>query len=67
MNSCAQTKEYRQSKISRAYLQALFCDETVKYNIGANISGYVGTNAEPLCVEFCNFMQRHVLVNYVTS
>jgi hypothetical protein len=27
--------------------------------------GYVGTHAEPLCVEFCNFMQCHIFVNFV--
>jgi hypothetical protein len=27
----------------------------------------VGTNAEPLCVEFCNFVQCYIFVNYLTS
>jgi hypothetical protein len=28
--------------------------------------GYVVTNAEPLCVEFCNFVQYQTFVNYLT-
>jgi hypothetical protein len=27
---------------------------------------YVGTNTEPFCVEFSNFVQCHIFVNYVT-
>jgi len=27
--------------------------------------GYVGTNAEQLCAEFCNFVQCHAFVNYL--
>jgi hypothetical protein len=40
-------------------------DEIFKYSDGANLWGYVGTNAEPLCVEFCNFVQCYILVNYL--
>jgi hypothetical protein len=28
------------------------------------ILGYVGTNTEPLCVGFCNFVQCHTFVDY---
>jgi hypothetical protein len=28
--------------------------EAFKYGDGVKFLGYVGTNAEPLCVEFCN-------------
>jgi hypothetical protein len=31
-----------------------------------NFQVNVGTNAEPLCVEFCNFVQCHIFVNYIT-
>jgi hypothetical protein len=31
-------------------------DEAFKYGDGANLLGYVGINAETLCVEFCNFV-----------
>jgi hypothetical protein len=40
-------------------------DAVFKYDDGAKFWG-VGINAEPLCVEFCNFVQCHVFVNYLT-
>jgi hypothetical protein len=33
---------------------------------GATFWGSVGIHAEPLCVEFCNFVQCHIFVNSVT-
>jgi hypothetical protein len=36
-----------------------------KYGDGANFWCYVETNAEPLCVEFCNFAQCYIFVNYL--
>jgi hypothetical protein len=30
---------------------------------GSKFWGYVGTNAEALCVEFCNFVHCHTFVN----
>jgi hypothetical protein len=44
-----------------------FFHEAIKYGNGMKFGGYVGTNAEPLCVEFCNFVQCHIFVNYLTS
>jgi hypothetical protein len=41
-------------------------DAVFKYDDGANFLGYVGINAEQLCVEFCNFVQCHIFVNYLT-
>jgi hypothetical protein len=41
-------------------------DETVNYGDGSECWGYAGTNAEPLCAEFCNFVQCHIFVNYLT-
>jgi len=41
-------------------------DEAFKYGDGAKFWGYVGTNTEPLCVQFCNFVQCHIFVNYLT-
>jgi hypothetical protein len=32
---------------------------------GLEFSGYVGTNAEILYGEFCNFVQCHSFVNYL--
>jgi hypothetical protein len=31
--------------------------EALKYCDGSTYSDYVGTNAEPLYIEFCNFVQ----------
>jgi hypothetical protein len=33
---------------------------------GAKFWGYIVINAEPLCVEFCNFVQCHIFVNYIS-
>jgi hypothetical protein len=41
-------------------------DAVFKYGDGAKFSGYVGINAEPLCVGFCNFVKCHNFVNYLT-
>jgi hypothetical protein len=37
-----------------------FLDGAFEYGGSFKFRGYVGTNAEPLCVEFCNF------VNYLS-
>jgi hypothetical protein len=42
-------------------------DTVFKYDDGEKFWGYVGINAEPLCIEFCNFVQCHIFVNYLTS
>jgi hypothetical protein len=41
-------------------------DEVFKYGDDAKIWDYSGTNAEPLCPEFCNFVRCHIFVNYLT-
>jgi hypothetical protein len=69
MNRCTLTNELWCSKRSWTYLQVLFellfcLTQFFKYGDGANFWGYVGINAEPLCVEFCNFVQCHIFVNY---
>jgi hypothetical protein len=38
-------------------------DEAFKHGDGAKFWGYVETNAEPLRVEFCNFV--HTVVKYL--
>jgi hypothetical protein len=35
-------------------------DAVFKYDDGVKFWGYVGINAEPLCVELCNFVQCHI-------
>jgi hypothetical protein len=42
-------------------------DQAFKYGDGKKFLGYLGTNAEPLCVDFWNFLKCHVLVNCLTS
>jgi hypothetical protein len=37
-----------------------------KYGDGAKFWGYIVINSEQLCVEFCNFVQCHILVKYLT-
>jgi hypothetical protein len=39
-------------------------DEASKYGDGAKFWGYVGTEAESVCVEFCNFAPCNTFVNY---
>jgi hypothetical protein len=51
--------------ISFIWIIILF-DAVFKYDDGAKFWGYVRINAEPLCVEFCNFVQCHIFVNYLT-
>jgi hypothetical protein len=51
--------------ISFIWIIILF-DAVFKYGDGAKFWGYVRINAEVLCVEFCNFVQCHISVNYLT-
>jgi hypothetical protein len=41
-------------------------DRAFEYGSSSKFWGYVGTNTEHLCVEFCSFVQCHTLVNYVS-
>jgi hypothetical protein len=38
-----------------------FIDKAFIYGNSAKSWGYIGTNAEALCAEFCNFVQCHTL------
>jgi hypothetical protein len=51
--------------ISFIWIIILF-DAVFKYGDGEKFWGYVRINAEPLYVEFCNFLQCHIFVNYLT-
>jgi hypothetical protein len=59
-----------QSKImdipSRFILIIIFCDGAFEYGCGSKFGGYVGTDAEPPCVEFCNFEQCSSFVKYLS-
>jgi hypothetical protein len=45
----------------KLYLNKFLFDTIFKYGDGAIFSGYVGTNSEPLCVDFCIFLECHIL------
>jgi hypothetical protein len=44
----------------------ILIDRAFKYGYGAIFWGYVGRNYESPCVEFCNFVQCYMFVNYLT-
>jgi hypothetical protein len=41
-------------------------DEAFKCGHGVRVWGNVGTNTKPLCVEFCNFVQRHIFLSLLS-
>jgi hypothetical protein len=41
-------------------------DANFNYGDGSKFWGYVVMKAEQLCVEFCNFVQCHIFVNYLS-
>jgi hypothetical protein len=43
-----------------------YVDYAFKYGDGVKFWGYVEKTAESLSVEFCNFLQRSLFINYVT-
>jgi hypothetical protein len=43
----------------------VFFEEDFDYDSSLKFWGFVWTNAEPLCVEFCNFVQWHTFVHYL--
>jgi hypothetical protein len=45
----------------------IFSHGAFEYGVGSKFRGYVESNAEPLCVEFCTFMQYHAFVNYFVT
>jgi hypothetical protein len=53
--------------IPTSFIWIILFDTVFKYDNGAKFLGYVGINTEPLCVEFCNFVQWNIFVNYLTS
>jgi hypothetical protein len=58
-------KEIMDIPTSFIWIVVLF-DTVFKYGDGKKFWGYVVINAEQPCVEFCNFVQCHILVNYLT-
>jgi hypothetical protein len=49
-----------------SFLIIILFDAVFKYDVGAKFWGYVGINTEPLCAEFCNFVQCRIFLNYLT-
>jgi hypothetical protein len=39
-------------------------DEGFEYDDGAKFRGFIATNNEPLCIELCNSVQCHIVVNF---
>jgi hypothetical protein len=53
--------------ISISFIRIItFFDGAFEYVDGAKFCGYVGTNAEPLSVEFCNFEYNIILCKVFT-
>jgi hypothetical protein len=46
------------------WINILF-DEAFKYSDGVKLWGHIATSAEPLCVEFSNFVQCHISINHL--
>jgi hypothetical protein len=44
----------------------IFFDGVFEYGGDSKFWGYVGTNTELLWVEFCNFVQSHMFVSYLS-
>jgi hypothetical protein len=55
------SKEIVDTRASFIWIAILF-DEGFKYGDGAKFWGYIGTNAEALCIELCNIVQCHIFV-----
>jgi hypothetical protein len=53
--------------IATRFIESLFSlTELLQCGAGSKCWGYVGTNAELLCVGFCNFVQCHIFVSYLS-
>jgi hypothetical protein len=52
---------------TQVIFESLFSLTDLKYVNGMTFWDYVGINAEPVCVEFRNFVQCLTLVSYSTS
>jgi hypothetical protein len=52
--------------ISYVLYDSLIFNEVFKYGDGAKFRDYGETYAEPLCVEFYNFMQCRILIKYLS-
>jgi hypothetical protein len=44
----------------------IFFHRAFEYGRGSKVLGYVGTNAELLCVEFCSSVQCHIFGSYLS-
>jgi hypothetical protein len=50
--------------VHTSFIWLILFDEAFKYDDGAKSWGYVGTNTEPVHIEFCNFMWYHIFADY---
>jgi hypothetical protein len=44
----------------------IFFEGAFEYGGISKLWGYVGTTAELICVQFCNFVQCHIFVSYLS-
>jgi hypothetical protein len=44
----------------------IWFDKAFNSSYSMKFWGYVTWNAELLCIEFCSFVQSHILLNYLT-
>jgi hypothetical protein len=60
--------QWKIMNIPTSFIWIIFFHAASEYGNGSKFWGYVGTNAEPFCVQFCNFVQCHTgtSVNYLT-
>jgi hypothetical protein len=52
--------------ITASFISVIVLFDEAFYGSGVKCRSYVGTNAEPLCVEFCNCLHCYIFVNYLT-
>jgi hypothetical protein len=71
MNPCTKTNGVLYIEMAWTYLQIftwiiIFFDGAFEYGGISKFLGYVGTNAELLGVEFCNFGQCYIFARYLS-
>jgi hypothetical protein len=66
MKLCSQTNEGMMGIHTSFIGTSVYFDEAFEHGAGAKFWGYVGTIPESLYVEFCNFVEYHTFVNYLS-
>jgi hypothetical protein len=58
------TVHWKSMGLPTIFIWMFFFAWAFQFGDGEKSWGYVGTNTEPLCGEFCNFVQCHTFVDY---